>query len=321
MMDNWSLENSFVYLQDNTISTRTHHGNPNESRLSSWINFLNALVLWDEIWFYSSYYSYGWKNVRGKLREQNLPLEELDKIIHPIDEMFVDTKSIEELNHYLESMFHGAVERGAIYYRELSNLLGLNVLLHPARSTPEAESAYEEYFAAFANRKKFQKNFSRLDILDRVDRELLDYYDNIKRELGRDFFQIQNPVFYDYIGRNARTPREAIDVAISLREDSDIIRFKGQIDEVEGKINSGNTQALLALLKQVADAAQEITNQYNRETHLCDVKISFKPDISKTIPIKFNASKERKVHLAFFSKLLEFGVYERMNHFKERSCL
>ena len=179
----------------------------------------------------------------------------------------------------------------------LSNSLGVPLLVHPRRNV---RSHLFDIMAGL---------FSRQDILNKVDKELVDYYEKINTELGRNLLKFKYPVLIDMICEEKNAPVAELENAINLRSDRNVVAFREQMHEIEQIINLGNTQEILAELKLVSDLAKEITTKYERKISLGEFSISLTPSIS--VPINVSKSKKNDVHATFIRELLDYGVYKR----------
>jgi len=291
MMDNLGLDAAIRHLMDpaREISDQV------------WINFLTAIVLWDEIWYLDSpEYTNPWLRKLG----EDSRLASLCSILFPVDDVLIDTYDQQISDDWLNSITYpemhsldARMTRTPLYII-LSNLLGVNILLHPSRAQESRIEILDQFF-------------TRLDIFSRVDWELFAYYTSINEKMHRAMWKFEYPVLFDYIRKNTCSREEELQAAVALRENKDLIAFKELITDIEQKVNDGDTQLLLTQLDIVSNAAREITTKYNRKMDLGELKLSLKPSLSKTIPIKVRCHRDLKIHTAFISKLLEFGVSKR----------
>ena len=290
MMDNWGIEGAVQYLVDEKI----------EINDKVWINFLAAILLWDEIWYPDSP---GFTGNWLEILKTDSRLASLQTLLYPIDKGLV-RMSEDEILHDWYGIFNPRSDKEDTrltrtpFYVILSNMLGINALLHPDRR----DDSIMELLG---------RCFTRLHLFNRVDRELMEYYTRVNEELGMELYRFEYPVLFDYIRKNADNRMDELSAAIRLREDKDVIAFKEMIGDIETTVNKGNTQSLLTQLHLVSDAAKELTNRYNRKLSLGEITLSLKPSISKKISIDIPCNKNLKIHLAFINRLLDFGINER----------
>lgn len=307
MMDKYSIQNIIEYL-GGAVRTNEFRQNKrfyyynevirNKFELSCWDNFLIAIVLWDEIWSFQENPQLMWQRCTEHIDNKMVIsiLSDVEDIIHQVDCSIIDD-SVEQM---FSSLLYGQtgpdiVER-TYYYQIISNYIGINYIAHPAR----ANKLSHEFMDII---------FDKLDVIGRVDKELMDYYKHINNELGKEALKFQCPVLIDYIKKDTYNAIEELEAAMYLRVEDDVVSFRNQLYEIEQTICSGNTQALLSELKMVSDLAKDITSKYRNEFNIGEFSISLTPSLS--FPLKFSKSDKRTLHATFIKRLLNYGVYER----------
>jgi len=187
--------------------------------------------------------------------------------------------------------------------------LGINVLLHNKRNE-------------FERNQNQISLFDRLEIFQKIDKDLLEYYEHINQRLGRQYLSFSYPILYDYIRnesycfyRGHTYKLNELNVAFKLRQQKDVVQFRDEIEHLEFIINRGNTQALLSQLQLLDDIAKDLTNKYNKSILLAEFKLSLSPSLSRTFPIKIKLNKNMQIHTSFIKKVYSFGINERVNKF------
>lgn len=306
MMDRWSIESIYLHMLEaypkgeDFLHIGYVQGLNGGSFISRcWDNFLIAILLWDEIWSFRLHERYKhdkyplsplWEDTED--HPEGVLLDKIDKIIHNIEQSDIDesykniyeTLSIEGIDLY-DNIF-----RRAKLYQLMSNSLGIPYFAHPSR-------------------RLFTDYFTRLDLFEKVDRELMDYYNKINKELGRNILNFNYPVLLDFIKKDTQTIEDEFDRAMELRMNDDVVIFRKQLFDIEQSIMRGDTQLLLSELKMVSDLAKEITNKYQKRTNLGEFTIALSPSL--TIPLSLGKNKKRALHATFIRRLIDFGVYER----------
>ncbi len=295
MMDNWSLENAFVYGT---------HDKSDFASVSSWETLIMAILLWDEIWYYKSNLSHLWESKAEKFGHSAL-----GSVLYSINKEVLENSDSNTENafilpgYYSEQDEKGTIEQHTAFYVILSNYLGVNLLVHPKR--------------------KFDTNilkniFSRLDIWKLVDKELEQYYRNIHSVLGKEMFTFSHPLLFDYIRKNTNNHKDELKASIMLRENKDVVEFKSLLTEIEESINAGNTQTLLCQMKAIEEAAIEITDRYSGNSKVGKIQLnvsllpfSFCPSFLNAIPIVVPRFNSLKIHTTFIKSVIQYGVEER----------
>ena len=153
--------------------------NEEESATQCWYNFLTAVVLWDEIWSFHISKIYKWNDIFNNSDENILPF--FQNSIHQVEATSIDSslkKSYKKLSQGVSPHKRNMTER-TIAYQLISSSLGVPFFAHPSRNNCFTFEA--------------ARMFSRLDILERVDKELLEYYEKINAELGRRLLNFNYP--------------------------------------------------------------------------------------------------------------------------------
>jgi hypothetical protein len=312
MMDRWGIENAIEYLggdiekykhkDKNFYYGEKHpcaffnfdlidnsHRNPKTFK-NCWENFITALILWDEIWTFNRRFIYNWKQ---SFDNKNLA-NKLEDIIYQVDFNMIDdslTNIYEILDRASIAVDHHCRER-TLCYQLISNALGVPFLAHPSRYQSDLIDDIPKMI------------FTRQDIINRIDKELLDYYNHINEKMGRVALNFKYPVLIDMIRKETSTIEEELDMALKIRNYNDTVTFREQIFEIEQIINRGDTQALLAELKMVSDLAEDITIKYTKEYSIGYISISLNPSL--TIPLKIKKNKKNALHATFIEPIKFF---------------
>jgi hypothetical protein len=309
MMDKWSIITVLQHLCANIKTKRFEHGyiDEMEGSLTACLNnFLLAVVLWDEIWSFNIDNNYSWMDIFGK--RENLA-NTFQTLIHQPDASVLpnDLLSIyRDLSEKNTMDSDGLVQRG-IAYQQISSFLGVPFLGHPLR-----EGWLLDHY---------RKNiFTRVDIINRVDKELITYCEKINAELGRDLLKFNYPVLINFIRQEAGNNLEnQLEVALELRDATDVVAFREQMFYMEQIVAQGNIQAIKEHLDSVSELAKDITTKRKKEISLGEFILSlFPPYISLSVPIKIPIKKTSGLHITFINRLLEFGLHGRGNLLDER---
>lgn len=202
MMDRWSIESVLKYLGGHlgNIYDYDHdyygeyntHGyyydnfdNPNDAMVEVWNNFLMASVLWDEIWSCHRELTYNLNDIFNN--KSNNIINNLQNLFHQVDPSLIMPLYDIYTNLLYRVSPHSRTMLERTYgYQLISNYLSIPFLSHPKRN---------EFFNQGVN----INFFTRYDLIDKIDKELIEYYDKINTELGRDLLRFNYPVLIDYI--------------------------------------------------------------------------------------------------------------------------
>lgn len=327
IMDRWGLDSAFQHLGgDHYEEALNHHMSYlylmyKEAYLKRcadqcWENFLTAIVLWDEIWSVN-HGPFDWDYLFGG--KVSAASQHMDKIMRELTPFELDKKL---LNDYYLLDDHGSsdpnfweieydtindlyvnpsLQARTAKYQAISRCLGIPYLAHPLRADNIIHS-------------DTQKDFSRKDVLNKVDTELAEYYKYINAELGRDLYQFQYPVLIDLIKQGTSTPEEELLEALELREQPDVANFRKAMDPIERAVQSGKKQDLLQELQFVSDLARKITTKYQKKGALIgEFSLSVPRSASISIPFQLwrRPGKKYRPQVTFIRRLVKYGVDER----------
>jgi len=296
MMDKSSIDTVITYLggefdyyQDHNEFFLKYQGD-NYSPELCWDNFLTAIVLWDEIWHFQPE-GYPWETM---FMNQQI-VDNMKRLVYTVSQEAIDKSLLGTFVSLTRRCSRTPlnIRNRTIGYQLISNSLGVPFLGHPRRAT----NLMDELL-----------HFTRRDVIDRINKELIAYYNHINEELGRDLLKLKYPVLIDYIMSQADTPEEEMEAALSLRNEKYVVEFRKELNKIESLIKDGNTQKILSELKMVSDLANDITSQYSKKTIPGEFSISLSPSLSIPITLK---TRNYGLHATFVRKLINHGVYGR----------
>ena len=325
VMDRWGLDSAFQRLGgDSYRSGNDFHLDDNiyiyKEAYSQkctdlcWENFLTAVVLWDEIWSFNNG-PFDWDHLLG--RKASAMSQYLNEIIHQVDPCMIDENLLCEYHLLINSStvpsFFREMEIDKIdglyvnpslcartfSYQAITQCLGLPYLAHPLRENSIILEGYQE-------------NFSRRDVLKRVDEELERYYCYINEELGRSLYQFRYPVLIDMIKRRASTSEEELFAALEIREEPDVLNFRDAMNFIEHAVQNGRSEKIINELELVSGLAEEITKKHeDKGAALGEFSISV-PFVSISFPFPRWRRKKYKPQATFIRRLVNYGVNERI---------
>lgn len=292
-------------------------------------NYLNALVLWDDIfairdtnyrmyqyirgtsrwmessnWYSSKWYSGSWDKkieekmldiTARKLQIKRIPIMDEDTYIQlafRIAHEWYKNKDIISYGFNLRTI------NDAIFYLLLGCNLDKNVLLSSER-------------ANFANQSGIiDKIFSRVDIMNLFNSDVMNYYSEINKSLGKNIFKLENPLLIEYVCSSSTNLKDAISIALQLRKEKNVIAFRKAMDAIDIALNTGNIVEFNQYIKDISEIVNQIT-KLESNIKSAEINVSITPAI--TVPIKIpiripRKSFSKKINLNFLYQLAEYGL-------------
>lgn len=263
-------------------------------------NYLYAIILWDDVYAL---------NKRGSMYVGSPPKNMLEfdsKLgIKRINYEYGLVESIADAYEYenygTKTNWESCTEEDrvdAIFYLILGHNLGMNVLLSDKRTEFIKKAGI------------LQKIYTREDLLEQLDKGIQEYCDEINAKIGKKFFTIKFPVLLDYIYSNIENPEDIIEaknIALRIKEDPEVIRFRKTMDLMDEAINNKN----LVEFKNYIDVIPEIINSINcngLKTKTMDVGISFSPSLTIPFEIGKLGLKKKMINMNFFVDLAKYKL-------------
>ena len=202
-----------------------------------------------------------------------------------------------------DEIYAPLLRKRAEIYLDISTKLGLNYFPHPQR-------------ADYLQRKNiFNMGFNRDMLIQHIDKSLLDYYNQVNEKYGHNLINCPYPVLYDYIRAKAKKDgtgslKDELEVALELRENKDIIDFRKSLNNIDDGFNNGNLLFVDTAFKQIEELSKAITNSHPKDAIMSQLTIGLSPSLS--IPVRFPNIRKKIISLTFLTKLLDFGIKERL---------
>ncbi len=215
--------------------------------------YLYALVLWDAI------YKAPRKSVSAQVYNETNKRRLENEIIKSVKSTIFDLPYDYEYNEietaaediYFDWMYNDEYEKSktvkndVFFYLTLGQITNMNILLSERR-------------ANFVKKSEIAKKiWSREDVLKYLDKEIYEICKEVYSFMDKEIISIQTTLLVDYICKNATSLRDAINIALQLKEHKDVIRFRQTMNLLDNAINEGNTLKL----KEYADTLSEIVTQ------------------------------------------------------------
>lgn len=259
--------------------------------------FIEAMMLWDEIYYPDNEYSSWWLYCDK--------LNNVKKHVKPCDcknDMF-KTKAIDIYRSVRQDVDSEIVGVGAIEYWLLCNQENLDYLPCPKRIH------YMNEKKIFVSQKSgliiSNEILNRIEIMNLFDNEVKERYNDMNKYFGKNIFDFELPVVIDYVKQMAKEGENIFEVANELKKDRSVIRYREYLSNIEHAIQNGDWKAL----SDFRNATKELVNSVDRSTK----GISISASILALPSVNFNMPKVSKdfFQLSFLRKLNKFAFYER----------
>ncbi len=255
-------------------------------------NYLYALVLWDDIYALKS------DNISRSILEKQMGIDEtLEKyynvksISYPVSNLKYEA-IVQSKKYLIEGdEEHNGVVESSFFYMLLGLELGYNTYLSKDRARFVKESGIFNYFG-------------RTDIINRLEKDVLDFYKEINEIVGKKFISFKTPLFLDYITQNCDKLSEAITLAKEIRKEKDVIQFRKAMDKMEDSLNKGDFVTFKQYLSIIPDIVAGINKAGYKETNTTII-VTVPPAISKEIK---TYKLKKGIHLNFLVDLAKFGM-------------
>ncbi|MBR5225990.1 MAG: hypothetical protein IKV90_10060 [Clostridia bacterium] len=269
LIDNWTLQRAAVNIHD----TYENLAVPDED----YIRLIEAIILWDDIYFLDSEYSQFWKNILWRFG--------YERYLTPFD----TTKKLGQGDG------GDIVKTGALQYSAFCN--ENNIAYLPCRERAEYLKGCN-LAASYINRK---------DVMNYLDRALLEYYESLNQRFGINKIKFDFPVLFDFVAANT-TDRCYLQTALQMRNEHEVVQFRNWLSNFEQKLQQGQLRELENLLAYLPAVIEDLT-KVTPQKKTAELQISMSPSIS--IPISFGGSKNKLVHMDFLRTLSFFAINNR----------
>ena len=309
ILDNWTLVSSFPLLLKNTEYS------PNSALKRSMSNLLMGIILWDEVRFTPNNHT----NMQLKSLPTGKSIEKLKALCNPIDtinfgEFVPATKYFNDDSDYLDwftenqqSLFQRTKQ-----YLDLSNHFNTGYFPHHDRAV-----YMEEH-------KLLEERFNRYEILESIDKELINYYHELNNDSRFNLLRFTYPVLYNYISYQATSPLDELSIALELRERDDVVELRKSLNDLDIAIKKGDRPFILSAQKQLDELTEIIASSLPQnqviETNIMKVGLTL-PVIGgginlDGIPVKKKAKTDNSyqcnnngvLNLTFLTDVVNFGL-------------
>ena len=276
LLDNWSLEELTV--------------EKDYKKSAAYYDFLEALVLWDDIYYPDNSYSYWWK----KLLTDN-SLKGLIKPLKDNENEFMEEAS-EIYNEISDNDIYGQIiGEGGIRCSLLSNSKGLDYFPSQRR---------RDFLDKIDQKTFYNKFLNRYTLTHALDSEVKRYYTELSAFLSAHEIRFELPLLAGYIIKNTPPDMSNIDYAVLLRKDKAVILYRQYLSRLEKALNKGELEDLFEYETALKELVRGIFKGGRDGVSLsCGLLIS--PSINLSLK-KYDI--EKYVHLSFLKRLVKSTV-------------
>lgn len=286
-----------------------------------WENLLNSIVLWDSILINCASTTSNIIKDNEKLivifskllKETKCPnfIQPFYLPNSPLRSHIIDYECEGDTNPLSDYDPNYGLERTMAYVYE-ANAKGANYLPHPYR----AQLLKDSHF--------FYKNqqIDRAQYIKNIDTYIKDYIESIQ---NIDDFQLKSfpvPVLYSFIKSNTNSPLEELKMALNLRKDKRVKKYKKSVEKIETELKKGNLIEFKNSIEIVRNLCDDVTQEYNKKGKTYSFSIGLSPSIScSPFSVEFGVNLfnfqieheipskiKTKLHTTFLCDLANFGL-------------
>ena len=261
LIDNWTIER-IIDGFDGSLNNAS-------SELQIMIS---ALVLWDEVCYFDNGSAEWWNYVvRNEEQLQFL------KMLSPIKGDEADRIMDKAKEHYSEykDKYTGIVAKGALEYLHLADEKNLCYIPFNERANfIRSNNLY----------KGFNRYYTRMDVIESVDKEVVKYYDEIREIIKKVDLRTESNCIYNYVKSRAGNMKEVVDVIKELRDKKMVKDFKSWMIRLETMIDDG--KEVEYVMNKIKKYDAELKNVLNNPYITLPLPVSLNDVISIDVPIR-----------------------------------
>ena len=291
LIDNWGLEELAFNLK-----------NPKQLlRSTIFSNILEAIVLWDNIYFPNNKYSQFWRNLIFESKFNNCLKELAD------NNNFYNSSNL-LYEKYYKNEYTKNVACQAIRYSLLTETLGYDYLPCYKRTLFIQES---KLYSILHEEKNLYINgivgniFSRSDFFTTINNEVKDYFNEFNAYYQKDIFEFKLPVLANYIINSKPTNLSYFEYAKNLKQNLFVKQFINYINGIENSISQGNFIPCTRFKKDIHELVENICNIDKEFIVSIDGSLLPKPIIN------FDIFKIRKINYIFLKKIINYSFFPK----------
>jgi hypothetical protein len=289
LIDNWSLENIAFDLNDRTklLNNPAFH------------NILEAMVLWDNVYYPKNDYSFFWKYLSYE--------SGLDRYLKGCEEndLYLDEAKCLYKEFCDEKKYTENIACGAIRYSMVANKFGYDYLPCPIRGNfIQQTGIYKKIY----NINQIPINggnstpLSRKELWDPINKDIKDYYQDLNERCKSIHFDVNLPVLANYIIQSKPKNMNYLEYASQLKKKPSVKLYINYLNDIEKKIAEGNTVALSQFNRDMKDIVDEVCNEDKK------LIIQILTSIIPSPVFQFNIFDLRKINFTFVRQVVRYEV-------------
>ena len=321
------IDGESLFQASNVIEAISAHATPhNNNTLSVYdalTNVIYSIILWDDTYVmeetFNSHYLEGVKYFEQYevkfhiLRRPHLSAEiqksQLDHFFefqegeasNTIDDLKPDENGMYDSLSVMKALFGSRPSyrishqgKRALDYLLIANEQGLSYM-----PSVDRQLILESY--------DFMSFFNRSDVIAKVDKELIDYYNRVNSHLPKPRIKYKFPVILDYLMDRYKSIEDIIKSAFELKYESATIRFRREMDALEDEFKSGNVRHVEDYFINIERILSDLTDKHGIEKKI-DVTLGLPPSLSFSI----EGADSKPFQSVFLKDLSYYGITKRI---------
>ena len=290
------------------------------TELDTLMNLINGIVLWDEICVMEQTFNSRWKSGVGLLIDYGVPFHDLHKLSinralerMELDHFFkyeerkgvVDKLKPDKNGHFKAVDVLAALTKDKrVYYindegkRALDYLLLANVNRVDYLPSIKRQEILESY--------NYMSFFQRPDIINKVDKQLLNYYASVNEYIGKSRLNFELPIMLDYLLEKYSSGHDIIQAALELKTNDHVIAFRKEMNELKEASTSGDINTIKWYYANIEHIIGKFSEELNTQR-----KLSITLGVTPSIEFDVNVPKPKKFQCLFLKDLAQYGIKER----------
>lgn len=288
LIDNWSLEEIVIDLKNekNLLKNKAFH------------NILEAMVLWDNVYFPNNEYAGFWNYISYEIDLKKYLMEH-----HDNNEFYSSSKLLYE--KYCKDNYTENLACGAIRYSLIAENLGYDYLPCEKRAQFIQESKIHSIICEEKGRyvnNQTNNVISRIDFCEPVNYEVKSYFKEFNKYYGKSIFELKLPVLTNYIVNSKPRELTYFEYAKSLKNSLSVKRFLKYLNNIETEISKGNFVPCNRFKNDVQELVEDICKIDKEFIISIDGLLIPKPILN------FDIFKIRKINFSFLKKIIKFST-------------
>lgn len=288
LIDNWSMEEIVFDLNNEKKLLRN----------KAFHNILEALVLWDNVYFPNNERTKFWNYMSGETDFKNYLIGHCDN-----NEFYSTSKLLYE--KYCKDKYTENLACGAIRYSLLAENLGYDYLPCEKRGQFIQESKIHsiicEEKGLYVN-GQVNNPITRIDFCEPVNYEVKSYFKEFNQYYGKNCFELKLPVLANYVVNSKPQGMSYFEYAKSLKGSLQVKRFLKYLNSIEIEISKGNFVPCNRFKNDVQELVEDICKMDKEFIISIDGSLIPKPILN------FDVFKIRKINYSFLKKIVKFSV-------------